>query len=178
MYSEAALEQTLQKIHQEAIAACQNGHPPRTLEERKRRSKFVPAALWFEYRLDKTGDCWLWTGEKTNKGYGALRIDTKRILAHRYAYQIWNGALEKDMLVCHRCDNPLCCNPRHLFLGTPKDNTMDSITKGRWRFEKLTESQAREIKASTLGAKILADKFGVTKGTIRHIRAGITWRRL
>lgn len=64
-------------------------------------------------------------------GYGRLRVDGKKVLAHRASYEEFNGAITDGLLVCHSCDTPSCINPDHLFLGTDKDNFHDSLNKGR-----------------------------------------------
>ena len=78
--------------------------------------------------------CWLWTGDKSGKmGYGRLMYQGRTRAAHRVAYQIFRGPITDGLLVCHRCDVPLCVNPDHLFLGTYTDNSDDMIRKGRAR---------------------------------------------
>jgi hypothetical protein len=74
--------------------------------------------------------CWLFDGATTGGGYGR---HSKRKYAHRIAYEKWVGPIPDGMLVCHKCDVKLCCNPDHLFLGTDEDNIMDCIKKGRWK---------------------------------------------
>lgn len=85
----------------------------------------------FHALVDKSGDCWEWTGNKNMLGYGMIWYDGKNIRAHRVSYLIFNGDLSDNLFVCHKCDNPSCVNPSHLFLGTSKDNMRDMIKKGR-----------------------------------------------
>ena len=83
-------------------------------------------------RYKVCGDCWIYTGQKTRDGYGVIGIGrTKQLRAHRVSYELHIGPIPAGMLVCHRCDTPLCIRPEHLFLGTPKDNTQDMLLKGR-----------------------------------------------
>jgi len=79
------------------------------------------------------GPCWIWTGASTKAGYGMLSLsDRKHVYAHRLAWEMEHGPIPKGMWVLHSCDTPICV--RHLFLGTPKANTQDSIAKGRANF--------------------------------------------
>lgn len=85
----------------------------------------------FWQRVDKSGDCWLWTARRDKDGYGGISIGSKNFRAHRIAYELTFGAIPKGLIVCHHCDNPPCCNPSHLFLGTQQDNSTDRVKKGR-----------------------------------------------
>lgn len=93
------------------------------------------------------------------------------------------------MFVCHKCDNPPCVNPEHLFLGTPKDNVADMISKGRGRLgvrergelnfnAKLTAEQALAIKQSKEPSKVLADRYGIHFTHVNRIRRGVKWAHL
>ena len=86
-------------------------------------------------KLDMSGDCWEFQGCRTDFGHGQISADRKniRLRAHRVAWEIWKGPIPEGLCVLHKCDNPPCCNPEHLFLGTKKDNTRDMISKGRWK---------------------------------------------
>lgn len=88
--------------------------------------------LRFEKKINKTETCWLWTATaRSPMGHGGFYFKRKTLQAHRFAYEIWNGKIPDGLLVCHKCDNPPCVNPDHLFLGTHRDNTEDRINKGR-----------------------------------------------
>lgn len=105
-------------------------------------------------------------------------------MAHRLAWIIAFGPIPNGMMVCHKCDNPPCCNPAHLFLGTAKDNMQDAVAKGRhsgrfphWavvrsRVRKLTDEQVREIKTSSESGVTFARRFGVTEACVSLIRSG------
>ena len=92
-------------------------------------------AIRFWALVDRSGDCWLWLGGRTSAGYGltAGSLTDRREYAHRIAYNLAHGAFPPDKLVLHRCDNPACFNPEHLFLGTQLDNLADCEAKGRRR---------------------------------------------
>lgn len=76
-------------------------------------------------------ECWEWNGNRSPYGYGRKRIKTVLYQTHRLAWAWVNGPIPAGLCVLHRCDNPPCCNPRHLFLGTQVDNNNDTISKGR-----------------------------------------------
>ena len=81
-------------------------------------------------------DCWLWTGYTHKNGYGGIRVNQKQIKTHRYSYTLYRGPIPPGLLVLHSCDVRNCVNPRHLFLGTQKDNVQDMMHKGRAKFRK------------------------------------------
>lgn len=87
-----------------------------------------------KYIINETTDCWEWQNATNNIGYGMFRW-TKGVMrtAHRVSYELFKGPIPKGMVVCHKCDNPKCVNPNHLWAGTMKDNYKDMLDKGRWR---------------------------------------------
>lgn len=105
--------------HQRGYRGNQFG-PPRPLSER------------FWERVDKSGECWVYTGYTNPKGYGVVGLESGNKFAHRVAWELTNGLIPDGLWVLHRCDNPPCVRPEHLWLGDNTDNQRDSVRKGRW----------------------------------------------
>lgn len=154
------------------------------------RGKQRPLAERFWERVDTSGDCWLWTGTGRGNGYGGLSVNGKNRSAHRIAWELTNGAIPDGLFVCHRCDNPACVRPEHLFLGTPRANIQDMMAKGRARFgdappgkgrATLTPESVREVRRlATQGQsqRALARRYGVRSSAIYKLLHGITWKNL
>lgn len=143
--------------------------------------------LWSRVTKGAPDDCWIWTGATNNKGYGLLGKDAgATFTAHRASYTLAHGPISPGMFVLHRCDNPPCVNPAHLFLGTPLDNMQDMMRKGRGTpgersgMAKLTNDQAREIRrryaAGGISHAALSREYGVRKPRITHILLGRSYR--
>lgn len=156
-----------------------------------------PRAFWARVAVAGPDDCWEWQGFRNETGYG--RITNKgrvagwprSIRAHRYAYALHTGQHPGEMLVRHSCDNPPCCNPAHLMLGSPADNAQDKVERGRTnppigsqhKRALLTEDQVRDIRARFRRGKYgdssrAAREFGVSKTTIAGILRGEQWRHV
>lgn len=88
--------------------------------------------FWYYVRINDESGCWEWTGGKNNRGYGLFKVDSKMVATHRFAYEMMVSDIPDGIFVCHKCDNPPCCNPAHLFLGTRSDNVQDCLSKGRF----------------------------------------------
>lgn len=125
-------------------------------------------------RHEKVDGCWIWTGAVHRDGYGVMGVGRgtqKR--AHRVSYEQFVGPIPDGMLICHRCDTPLCVNPAHLFAGTPQDNTRDMCAKGRKGVvtdtahpnTKVSHAQRAEIRAlRARGLKLteIGDRYGIS----------------
>jgi hypothetical protein len=101
-----------------------------------RKAHQEPPAVRFWRNVQKTADCWVWTGARSGAGYGQININDVLVFTHRFSWELHHGPIPDGLLVCHHCDNPPCCNPAHLFLGTPSDNMVDKIRKGRHLLKK------------------------------------------
>ena len=140
-----------------------------------------------------SGGCWLWTGCIDNKGYGMIGVGRRidgMVRSHRVAYELHNGAIPKGKghngtCVCHKCDNPLCVNPAHLFIGSNFDNVADRVAKGRSSSgethccAKLTDAQVAQIRslAGTMLHREIAALFGVGRSHVGGIIRR-EWRRV
>lgn len=148
---------------------------------------FNPERFWLQ--VDQSAgaaSCWPWTGERGRRGYGKAKMGLRSFLsAHRVALALSSKRHPPDMYACHHCDNPPCCNPAHLYWGTPKDNQQDCANRGRdsnrrgekARAAKLTEENVRQIRRlypSRTMEEIAAD-FGVTKMCISSVVRRKSW---
>jgi len=147
----------------------------------------------FFSKVDMSGDCWLWKGTRSGGGYGNFLINGKLVRAHRWSYKFFFGELRDEDCVLHSCDNPLCVNPSHLFIGSRADNVRDMISKGRDHFpgapageghpfsvlSDLEVLEMRKLRSTdNLSYQELADLFGVSKPTVQAIIKGFTWKHL
>lgn len=138
----------------------------------------------FWARVEKSTGCWLWTGAQQYYGYGELSVGKNRhVRAHRYSYQLAYGPIPKGLVVCHRCDNPPCVRPDHLFLGTHRQNVLDKLGKRRHTWgdghpnTRLSEAQVAEIRRRYAEGGIsqgqLGRDYGVHGSTINAI---VLWK--
>ncbi len=137
----------------------------------------------FISKIDMRSDeeCWNWIGGFNGKikKYGRIRIKGKRYLTHRLSWAIMKGDVPEGLFVCHKCDNHKCVNPKHLWLGTIKENNNDRDKKGRFNalqgedngLSKFTNEQALEIRSLSgiISQRKLAAKFSVSRTTIENI---------
>jgi hypothetical protein len=150
-------------------------------------SRSLADRFWEKVDVRSPDECWEWKARaKTAFGYGRMTAGRNvHLKSHRVSWTLANGQIPKGMNVCHSCDNPACCNPRHLFLGTHLDNVRDMMVKGRMRKPPLHHGEAHHavaiptselpfIKSSRLTAKELAVRYNVSQKTIYRIKAGRT----
>lgn len=153
-------------------------------------------------RTPELGPCWVWTGWTIESGYGYFSLNGKSVRAHRAVLTIEGNPPEPRDVVCHKCDNPGCVRPSHLFIGTHGDNMADRQRKGRtangdrsgarthpesnvrgeqqW-LAKLTEAGVLEIfslRSSGASKAEIARRFGVTHGCVRSVLNRDTWRHV
>lgn len=129
--------------------------------------------------------CWEWQRGRDSKGYGMCLLWKGMRQTHRIAYELFKGPIG-NLGVLHTCDNPPCCNPDHLWLGTQKDNALDCVAKGRNRPQrgeashrsKLTAEIVRKIYFSPTPAPEIAAAYGVSNDTVTLIRRGQVWKHL
>lgn len=149
--------------------------------------------FWSRVDASASGVCWEWTGPISHKGgYAQTRLCGKTYTAHRLAWLFTRGNIPDDYVVRHRCDNPKCCNPQHLEVGTHLDNYTDMVTRGRRKLSgakgernckaKLTEELVKEIRVryttSDTSTIKLAREYGVTQGLISQIVLHRIWKHV
>lgn len=135
--------------------------------------------LMSKIKMNPNSECWEWTGVLNSGGYGLIKVDGRLRTTHRLSYEIYCGPIPEELHVLHTCDNRVCTNPKHLFLGTNADNVADKIAKGRQRYgtsSKLTDADVIAIRAADgVTHKALAEFYGVTRPHISKLRSGKGW---
>lgn len=142
--------------------------------------------FWEKVQKADGDGCWLFTSNLNRDGYGAIKIGSRNVGAHRVSWELTYGAVPRGLDVLHRCDTPACVRPDHLFVGTHQENMADMIAKGRKNpargsrngRAKLTTDDVRAIRASTARGKELSTQYGVSATVIGQIRRGKLWRSL
>ena len=150
------------------------------------------ARFWRNVNVRRSDSlCWEWEGATTTSGYGHMHYKGRLELAHRIAWELSNGSIDGGLHVCHTCDNRVCCNPFHLWLGTAADNNKDRDDKGRWNNgwtkeggsshrKRLTPDQVREIRRLAIGGDLpiasIALQFGLSRSHTSSIICGRTWK--
>jgi len=175
---------------------CNNSFMPSTNQVRKAIGKYcsrkcgramqpkpsLEERIWNKIvKTENKDDCWIFKGARSRNGYGKIIVDGKLKLAHRMLYIINNGPISKELVIMHTCDNPPCCNPNHLKLGTQGDNNRDCVNKKRRKYFTRTyhhnsvfnNIQIKKITSLYTGKRgdisKLAREYGVVKTTISNI---------
>lgn len=145
--------------------------------------------FWSHVETGRLDECWIWKGAKRGKTtYGLCIFRGKKQSAHRVSYQINIGPIPEGLEICHRCDNPSCVNPAHLFAGTHTDNMRDMSRKGRnpaffkqgerHPLSKLTKEKVLDIRRlirAGMPLRAIAERHGVSEPAISYINTGETW---
>ena len=132
----------------------------------------------FWSKVNKTSECWLWTGCCVKNGYGYFRVEGKMMYAHRVSWLLADNTIPDGLIVRHKCRNKNCVNPEHLETGTQKQNCDDRRRDGTV-YCKLTEEQVRQIRArSTENQRLLGEEFGVSTRNISKIILRKSWTHL
>lgn len=122
--------------------------------------------------------CWIWMAGDS-AGYGKVTTARRTVSAHRASYVAFKGKVPGGLYVCHRCDEPGCVNPDHLFAGTPRDNMVDMAAKNRENPQRRFRPEDIALIRSTVGnTTSLAQAFGVSRTTIKNIRAQRSYRHV
>jgi hypothetical protein len=141
-------------------------------------------------RSDGPNACWPWKGKPSENGYGIFTFKGKSYKAHRIAYYLEYAHIKTELMVLHKCDVRLCCNPAHLYQGHAKQNTQDAVRRGRHTRmygeqngkAKLTKSQVKAIRKryrqGGVTQKSLARDYGVSETTIFYVCSGERWIKL
>jgi hypothetical protein len=152
------------------------------------------ATARFWSKVDKSGECWVWTAFIGKNGYGQFSHESERTYAHRFSYVSAYGPIPPGLCVCHHCDNRACVRPDHFFLGTRADNLADMRRKGRGSVPPRSDRRGERVPGSKLTAKDvleirrlaaagvkqvrLAETFGIAFGTVSGIVRRRTWRHI
>jgi len=152
------------------------------------KGKMLPIENRFWERVNKTKTCWIFTGTLNGiMGYGTISREGIQTPAHRVSWEIHNGPIPFGMWVLHKCDNPPCVNPEHLYLGTVTENTNDKVNRGRLLVgervhnAKLTSGQVLSIRSrarSGESGSLIAKEFGMKRPYIRKVVTGERWKHL
>lgn len=179
----------------DVLCACGCGCSMSSIDRRGRKRTFIyghqragQGVPFWSQCVAALNNCIVWVGYRVN-GYGRVMVRGKVWWTHRYAWTLTNGPILDGLDVLHRCDNPPCCNPNHLFLGTQADNNIDRDLKGRQvapkgdhhPCAKLTSAQVieiRKLKVEGIAGPQICDMFGITKDHLSQIILRKVWKHL
>jgi hypothetical protein len=145
--------------------------------------------FWSKVNRRDSKECWNWKATLNKYDYGQIKYSGKLILSHRLVWILIHGEIPENMCVLHHCDNPSCCNPSHLYLGTHQDNMRDRSSRGRTSRHtgesngraKLTRNTVMKIRdqiKNGLSYGAVAKMFKISNATIGHIARYETWRNI
>jgi hypothetical protein len=164
--------------------------------QRKRRGADMDPVSWFERPLEERiwgavdvrgpDECWPWKLSGSPRGYGQVTLGGRSRRVTRVIYEMLHGPIPAGMVVCHSCDNPPCCNPAHLWLGTVAQNNADRAAKGRsWSpvgerqgASKLTAADVLAIRADGRSQSVIAGEYGITQSNVSAIKLRKSWTHL
>lgn len=139
------------------------------------RPETAPARFEAKWIGEPNSGCWLWLGSINGNGYSGFHDGERLVGAHHYSWRLNRGTIPKGMYVCHRCDEPTCVNPDHLFIATPSGNQMDRSRKGRAKGGRPEWQHSEELKASirndTRSYQEIAEAHGVSFGTVKKLKS-------
>jgi hypothetical protein len=139
---------------------------------------FAPLEQRFWAKVIKTDGCWIWKGATEGGGRGQIWVNGRMQKAPRIAYALCRGEVPASAYVCHKCNNPLCVNPDHLYIGDRKSNIRDCININEYANQKLTWEYVREIRAKCKRGEYRkwANKYNVSKSLIHLVMANKSWK--
>jgi hypothetical protein len=143
-------------------------------------------AEYFWNRVEKRGatECWPWIGIRDHQGYGVFPYKAKMYRAPRFLLEVTGTIIPKGYYACHKCDNPSCVNPSHVYAGTPQENSNDKIQRKRQPMgsncsaSKLNEEQVIQIRIDSRRTEVIAEEYGVSCSNIGFIKSRKTWRHI
>lgn len=134
--------------------------------------------------MEGVSGCWIWKKAIRKDGYGITWYNGNTDYIHRVSYRIFNGDFDPAFIIRHTCDNPSCCNPAHLVIGSDQDNSNDMVNRGRslkgskQPLSKLVEDNIQPIRDSILSSRVLGNLLGVSKSVILDIKNNKTWKHV